>query len=97
MTEKEELLEAYRKEIHNIATARDLVEVEKAMCKARIYIGELQGCMSESLSIIISLVKRTFPICTKLLMYSSGEHTAEYRRVYEQVQCTEDDVRRTCI
>lgn len=42
MTEKEELLEAYRKEIHNIATARDLVEVEKAMCKARIYIGELQ-------------------------------------------------------
>ena len=42
MTEKEELLEAYRKEIHNIATARDPVEVEKAMCKARIYIGELK-------------------------------------------------------
>ena len=31
MTEKEELLEAYRKEIHNIATARDPVEVEKAI------------------------------------------------------------------
>ena len=42
MTEKEELLEAYRKEIHNIATATDPVEVEKAMCKARIYIGELK-------------------------------------------------------
>lgn len=42
MTEKEELLEAYRKEIHNIATARNPVEVEKAMCKARIYIGELK-------------------------------------------------------
>lgn len=42
MTEKEELLEAYRKEIHNIATARDPVEIEKAMCKARIYIGELK-------------------------------------------------------
>ena len=42
MTEKEELLEAYRKEIHNIATARDPVEVEKAICKARIYIGELK-------------------------------------------------------
>lgn len=42
MTEKEELLEAYRKEIHNIAVARDPLTAEKAMCKARIYIGELQ-------------------------------------------------------
>ena len=41
MTEKEELLEAYRKEIHNLATARNPVEAEKAMRKARIYIGEL--------------------------------------------------------
>lgn len=42
MTEKEELLEAYRKELHNIAVARDPLAAEKAMCKARVYVGELK-------------------------------------------------------
>ena len=42
MTEKEELLEAYRRELHNIAVARDPLAAEKAMCKARVYVGELK-------------------------------------------------------
>lgn len=47
MTEKEELLEAYRKELHNIAMAKDPLAAEMAMRKARIYVGELKNKVSD--------------------------------------------------
>lgn len=47
MHEKEELLTAYKKELHNIAMASDPLAAELAMRKARIYIGELKSRLSE--------------------------------------------------